>query len=121
MANERQITVGATFPQTEIGADVGGVRAYAEAAQDLDYKHLLIYDHVLGADPDAEEYKPWKGPYTAHTMFHEVMVLFRSFVMIASSDDSTTAASRWPARAARARSLMSRAIFDAPITRPASS
>src|SRR3990170_8908236 len=76
MASEKQIAVGATFPQTEIGADVGGVRAYAEAVQDLGYKHLLIYDHVLGADPDADEHKPWNGPYTAHTMFHEVMVLF---------------------------------------------
>jgi probable F420-dependent oxidoreductase len=76
MASEQQIAVGATFPQTEIGADVGGVRAYAEAAQDLGYKHLLIYDHVLGADPDSEAHKPWAGPYTAYTMFHEVMVLF---------------------------------------------
>ena len=76
MASEQQIAVGATFPQTEIGADVGGVRAYAEAAQDLGFKHLLIYDHVLGADPEAPEYKPWQGPYTAHTMFHEVFVLF---------------------------------------------
>jgi probable F420-dependent oxidoreductase len=76
MASEKQIAVGVVFPQTEIGADVGGVRAYAEAAQDLGYKHLLIYDHVIGADPDAEQYKPWPGPYTAHTMFHEVFVLF---------------------------------------------
>ena len=76
MASNQQIAVGATFPQTEIGADVGGVRAYAEAAQDLGFNHLLIYDHVLGADPDAPEYTPWKGPYTAHTMFHEVFVLF---------------------------------------------
>ena len=76
MASEQPIAIGATFPQTEIGADVSGVRAYAEAAQDLGFKHLLIYDHVLGADPDAPEYTPWKGPYTAHTMFHEVFVLF---------------------------------------------
>lgn len=73
---QKQIALGATFPQTEIGADVGGVRAYAEAAQDLGFKHLLIYDHVLGADPDAEPHRPWSGPYTAHTMFHEVFVLF---------------------------------------------
>ncbi len=53
--------------------------------------------------------------------FHDVMMLFRSFVMIASSDDSTTAASRRVATPACARSLMSRAIFDAPITRPLSS
>jgi len=74
MASTQQIAVGATFPQTEIGADVGGVRAYAEAAQDLGFKHLLIYDHVLGADPEA--YAPWDRPYSAHTMFHEVFVLF---------------------------------------------
>ena len=76
MTSEQRIAVGVVFPQTEIGADVGGVRAYAEAAQDLGYKHLLVFDHVIGADPDAEPYKPWQGPYTAHTMFHEVMVLF---------------------------------------------
>jgi len=74
MASDKQIAVGVVFPQTEIGADVGGVRAYAEAAQDLGYRHLLIYDHVLGADPEA--YAPWSGPYTAYTMFHEVLVLF---------------------------------------------
>jgi probable F420-dependent oxidoreductase len=75
MVSER-IAIGATFPQTEIGADVGGVRAYAEAAQALGFKHLLIYDHVLGADPEAAAHRPWAGPYTAHTMFHEVFVLF---------------------------------------------
>ena len=53
--------------------------------------------------------------------FHDVMTPFRSFVTIASSDDSTTAASRRVASTACARSLMSRAIFDAPITRPSSS
>jgi probable F420-dependent oxidoreductase len=68
------IRVGVTFPQTEIGADVGGVRAYVQAAEGLDFAHLLIYDHVLGADPAA--YPGWSGPYTSNTMFHEVFVLF---------------------------------------------
>jgi len=68
------IRVGVTFPQTEIGADVGGVRAYVQAAEGMDFAHLLIYDHVLGADPAA--YPGWSGPYTANTMFHEVFVLF---------------------------------------------
>ncbi|HEY3058059.1 MAG TPA: LLM class F420-dependent oxidoreductase [Chloroflexota bacterium] len=66
--------IGVVFPQTEIGADPGAVRAYAQAAQDLGYQHLMAYDHVLGADP--EHYKPWSGPYTAHTMFHEPLVLY---------------------------------------------
>ena len=74
MATDRQIAVGVTFPQTEIGADVGGVRDYVQTAEGLGFKHLLIYDHVIGADPAA--YPGWSGPYTAQTMFHEVFVLF---------------------------------------------
>ena len=66
--------IGVVFPQTEIGSDPGGVRAYAQAAQELGFGHLLAYDHVLGADvgkrPD------WAGPYTAEHQFHEIFVLF---------------------------------------------
>ena len=65
--------VGVVFPQTEIGADRGGVRAYAEAAEELGYAHLAVYDHVLGADPDG--HPGFSGPYTHRTMFHEVLVL----------------------------------------------
>jgi probable F420-dependent oxidoreductase len=65
--------VGVVFPQTEIGADRGGVRAYAEAAEELGYMHLAAYDHVLGADPDG--HPGFSGPYTHETMFHEVLVL----------------------------------------------
>jgi len=65
---------GVVFPQTEIGADVGGVRAYAQAAQDMGYEHLLAYDHVLGADPAG--YPGWSGPYTHKSMFHEPFALF---------------------------------------------
>ena len=43
--------IGAVFPQTEIGADVGAVRAYAERVQELGFAHILAYDHVVGADP----------------------------------------------------------------------
>ncbi|MCC7368932.1 MAG: LLM class F420-dependent oxidoreductase [Chloroflexi bacterium] len=68
------MAIGVTFPQTEIGADVGGVREYVQTAEGLGYKHLLIYDHVLGADTSA--YPGWSGPYTSETMFHEVFVLF---------------------------------------------
>ena len=45
--------IGVVFPQTEIGADVGAVRAYAERVEELGYAHLLAYDHVLGADPES--------------------------------------------------------------------
>jgi probable F420-dependent oxidoreductase len=66
--------IGVVFPQTEIGPDAGAVRAYAECAEQLGYRHLLAYDHVLGADPEA--HPGWSGPYDIFTTFHEPMVLF---------------------------------------------
>ena len=42
--------IGVVFPQTEIGADAGAVRLYAEAVSELGYDHILAYDHVVGAD-----------------------------------------------------------------------
>jgi probable F420-dependent oxidoreductase len=66
--------IGVVFPQTEIGADVGPVRAYTQAVEELGYAHLLAYDHVVGADP--EVHAPWDGPYDIDTTFHEPFVLF---------------------------------------------
>src|SRR4051794_37097312 len=66
--------IGVVFPQTEIGAEPIAIRDYTQAAEELGYRHLLIYDHVLGASiagrPD------WRGPYTSDTLFHEPFVLF---------------------------------------------
>ena len=66
--------VGVVFPQTEIGADPGAIRAYADAVRGLGYRHVLAYDHVLGADPKV--HAGWKGPYDIDDTFHEPMVLF---------------------------------------------
>jgi probable F420-dependent oxidoreductase len=66
--------IGVVFPQTELGGDVGAVRAYAEAVDGLGYEHVLAYDHVLGADPSVHE--DWRGPYDVSTTFHEPFVLF---------------------------------------------
>jgi probable F420-dependent oxidoreductase len=64
--------LGVVFPQTEIGTDPGAIAAFAQAAEDLGFAHLLIYDHVLGAVPRGGE---WLG-YTHEDMFHEPLVLF---------------------------------------------
>ena len=66
--------LGVVFPQTEIGADPGGVRAYAQAAEALGFRHLMAYEHVLGADRSV--HAPWNRPYDLTSMFHEPMVLF---------------------------------------------
>jgi probable F420-dependent oxidoreductase len=66
--------IGVVFPQTEIGADPRGVRAYARRVEELGYRHVLAYDHVVGADPAV--HAGWQGPYDVTTTFHEPFVLF---------------------------------------------
>jgi probable F420-dependent oxidoreductase len=68
------VRIGVVFPQTEIGGDVGAVRAYAQRVEQLGFAHVLAYDHVLGADPAV--HTPWHGPYDVDTTFHEPFVLF---------------------------------------------
>jgi len=75
------VRLGAVFPQTEIGADPGGVRAFAEGVADLGFRHLLAYDHVLGAD--RRRHAHLAGPYRAEHMFHEILVLFGYLAAVA--------------------------------------
>jgi probable F420-dependent oxidoreductase len=66
--------IGAVFPQTEIGSDPIAIRDYAQAVEAMGYRHVLVYDHVLGAG--IETRPDWRGPYTSDTTFHEPFVLF---------------------------------------------
>jgi probable F420-dependent oxidoreductase len=66
--------IGVVFPQTELGGDAGAVRAYLTGVAGLGYRHVLAYDHVVGADPAARP--DWRGPYDIDTTFHEPFVLF---------------------------------------------
>jgi probable F420-dependent oxidoreductase len=90
------VPLGVVFPQTEIGADPAVVRAYAEAAQEMGFSHLVVFDHVLGADPAA--YPGWAGPYTAFTMFHEVFVLFGYLAALAPRMELVTSVVILPQR-----------------------
>ena len=65
---------GVVFPQTEIGADPAAVRDYVQAAEGLGFSHLIVYDHVLGAD--TTKHANWQGGYVLESMFHEPFVLF---------------------------------------------
>jgi probable F420-dependent oxidoreductase len=75
------VQLGVVFPQTEIGADPGGVHAFAQAAEEIGYGHLLAYDHVLGAD--VSQRSDWPGPYTSEHQFHEIFVLFGYLAAVA--------------------------------------
>jgi probable F420-dependent oxidoreductase len=66
--------VGVTFPQTELGGDVGALRAYGQGVEALGFNHVLAYDHVVGADPAV--HAGWNGPYDVDTTFHEPFVMF---------------------------------------------
>ena len=66
--------IGVVFPQTEIGPAAGAVRTYGQRVEELGFRHVLAYDHVVGADPAVHH--GWNGPYDVHTTFHEPMVMF---------------------------------------------
>ncbi len=66
--------IGVVYPQTELPTDAATVKTYVEATEALGYRHVLIYDHVLGADPKV--YTGWSGPYDIDTTFHEPLVLY---------------------------------------------
>jgi probable F420-dependent oxidoreductase len=65
---------GVVYAQTELPSDPGTVCAYAHGVEELGYRHVLAYDHVLGADPAA--HPGWRGPYDVATTFHEPLVLY---------------------------------------------
>lgn len=74
--------VGVVFPQTEIGADPAAIRSYVKTVEELGFRHLLAYDHVLGADP--QMHPGWTGPYDVTSTFHEPLVLFGYLAGISS-------------------------------------
>ncbi len=79
---------GVIFPQTEIGNDPGAIRAFAQTAEELGYEHILISEHVLGADP--VKHPILAGPYTTETCFHEPFVLMGYLAGVTSRIKLTT-------------------------------
>ncbi len=57
----------AVFPQLEIGTDPEVIAKYARTVEELGYERLVIFDHVLGADPN----RPggWTGAYDHRSAF----------------------------------------------------
>ena len=80
---------GVVFPQTEIGADPAAVRDYVQAVEELGYAHMMVYDHVLGAD--TSHHANWQGSYTSESMFHEPFVLFGYLAGITTKIELVTA------------------------------
>ena len=66
--------VGAVFPQLEIGTEPDVIATYARTVEELGYDHLVIFDHVLGAD--SRRPGGWSGVYDHRSTFHEPFVLY---------------------------------------------
>jgi probable F420-dependent oxidoreductase len=64
--------IGAIFPTSEIGTDPIAIRDFAQAVEQMCFDHLLVFDHVLGADTSTRP--GWRG-YTHEDPFHEAFVL----------------------------------------------
>ena len=80
---------GVVYPQTELNGDPGAVKAFAQAAEDLGYDHLVMYDHVLGAEHAGRE-PPLRGPYTEADPFHEPFIAFAYLAGITKRIEFTT-------------------------------
>ncbi len=81
--------LGVIFPQTEIGADPTAVRDFVQAAEGMGYEHVIVFDHVLGAN--TAHYQGWQGPYTHHDMFHEPFVLYGYLAAVTQRIELVTA------------------------------
>jgi probable F420-dependent oxidoreductase len=88
--------IGAVLPHHEIGTDPGAIKAYAEGLEGLGITHLLIYDHVIGADPD----RPggFTGPYDKDVAFHEPFAVLSFIAAVTSTIELTTAVLILPQR-----------------------
>lgn len=66
--------LGAVLPHNEIGTDPSSIAAYLRGLEELGITNLLVYDHVLGADPD----RPggFEGAYDKDVAFHEPLTFF---------------------------------------------
>ncbi len=88
---------GAVFPTCEIGNDPEQIRSWAQAAEELGYRYIVTYDHVLGAEHSNRE-PQLTGPYTEAHPFHEPFVLFGFLAGVTNSIEFQTSVIILPQR-----------------------
>lgn len=74
MEQSSAVRRGITFAQGSIPPDPDSLRTYVTTIEELGFDHLLVPDHVLGADPVT--HAGWKGVYDVDDDFFEPFVLF---------------------------------------------
>ena len=88
--------LGVVFPQTEIGTDPEVVARFATTAEAAGYDHIIVFDHVLGANTASRP--GWQGPYTSESLFHEPFVLYGYLAGLTTTLEFVTAVIILPQR-----------------------
>jgi probable F420-dependent oxidoreductase len=65
--------IGVIFPHDSIEPDAGAIKTYAREVEALGFGHIVVYDHVLGANRASRP--GWQGPYDHNTKFLEAFGL----------------------------------------------
>lgn len=68
----REIQVGAIFPVGKMDPDPVALDGFATGIESAGYRHVAIFDHVLGADRASRP--EWTGAYDAEDEFHEPLI-----------------------------------------------
>ncbi len=83
------IRIGAVYPQLDIANDRHTIAHYARTVQELGFRHILAYDHVLGGD-HAHHHPKLVNRYDERSTFHEVFVLFGYLAAVAPDLEMVT-------------------------------
>jgi probable F420-dependent oxidoreductase len=69
-----RMQIGVVYPQTELPTDRSAALAYAQRVEELGYRHLIAYDHVLGVDLTV--HRDSRAALTLDTTLHEPLVFY---------------------------------------------
>jgi probable F420-dependent oxidoreductase len=84
----KDVRVGVVFPQTEIGNNRTDIARFAAGVQELGFRHILAYDHVLSGE--LAHHSQLANRYNEKHPFHEVLVLFGYLAAIAPDLEMVT-------------------------------
>ncbi len=91
------VKFGVVFPHNEIGTDSEAIKSYAVGVdRDLKADHMLIYDHVLGVDPNLHH--GWSGLYDKDVAFHEPFTVFAFMAAVTETVEFATSVLVLPQR-----------------------
>jgi probable F420-dependent oxidoreductase len=94
--------IGVVFSQADSGTDPELIRRFARTAEDAGFRHLMAYDHVLGASPERLGPGPFgsfpSAPYTHQHVFHEILVLFSHLAAVTTRLEFVTSVLLLPQR-----------------------